>query len=163
MAEREIRPRIFRGTESQLFVVALCAPLLLLDLLCFISKFAQRYDVVAKDGVSPWIGGPGLTLYAMLGDFAFLLFCCMLICVRQQGGTLWLGIAGFLQVCAFHVGLVNTASYAYFLQTFDTLDAPLLKHMLLQPSDLGLVMAGEVTFWQWLFLALVFVVAIIAP
>jgi lipoteichoic acid synthase len=161
--QREKMPRIFRGTESQLFVVALCAPLLLLDLCGFVSKLSQRYEVIAGDGLPPWIGGPGLTLYAMLGDAAFLLFCCMLLCVRQQGGTLWLGIAGFLQICAFHVGLVNTASYAYFLQTFDTLDAPLLKHMLLQPSDLALVMAGEVTLWQWLFLILIFVVAIFAP
>jgi lipoteichoic acid synthase len=161
--QREKLPRIFRGTESQLFVVALCAPLLLLDLCGLVSKLAQRYEVIARDGVSPWIGGPGLAAYGMLGDVAFLFFCCMLLCVRQQGGTLWLGIAGFLQICAFHVGLVNTASYAYFLQTLDALDAPLLKHMLLQPSDLGLVMAGEVTLWQWLFLVLVFLVAIVAP
>ena len=161
--EREIRPRIFRGTESQLFVVALCAPLLLLDLCCFVSKLAQRYELIARDGVSPWYGGPGLTLYAMFGDFAFLFLCCMLLCVRQQGGGLWLCIAGFLQVCAFHIGLVNVASYAYFLQTIDALDAPLLKHMLMQPSDLRLVMAGEVTLWQWLILLLVFLVAAVTP
>jgi lipoteichoic acid synthase len=161
--ERELKPRTFRGTESQFFVIALVAPLMLLDLACFASKLVQRYDVIAREGISPWIGGPGIALYAMLGDVSFACFCCLLLCIRQQGGTLWLGVAGFLQICAFHVGLVNTASYAYFLQTLDGLDAPLLKHMLLQPSDLGLVMAGEVTLWQWCFLALVFVVAIIAP
>jgi arylsulfatase A-like enzyme len=155
--------RSYRGTESSLFLLALIAPLLLLDLAMFASKLVQRFDNIAWDGVSPWTGGPALALYAMAGDVGFALFCCILLCVRQQGSTLWLGVAGVLQILAFHVGLVNTASYAYFLQTLDALDEPLLKHMLLQPSDLGLVLAGEVTFWQWILLAVVFALAIVAP
>ena len=55
-----------------MFVVALIAPLMLLDLAAFASKLVQRYDVIAASGVSPWLGGPGLALYGMLGDAAFV-------------------------------------------------------------------------------------------
>lgn len=144
-------------------MLAVVVPLLALDLAVAVSKLAQRYDIVAAGDVSPWIGGPALALYSMIGDAAFALFACVLLCVRNQGGKLWVATAFGLQVCAVHVGLLDISSYAYFLQTFDALDAPLLRHMLRQPADLGLVLAGEVSFWQWFVLGLLFAVVMIAP
>src|SRR5205085_1829155 len=75
----------------------------------------------------------------------------------------WLGVGAGLQLSAFLLGFVNTASHVYYMQTVDALDWPLLRHMLAQPHDLGLVMAGEVTPLQGLLLAIVFLVSMPGP
>jgi lipoteichoic acid synthase len=155
--------RKFRGTESQLFVLALVLPLLVLDLLVALSKTIPRFDEIAPANAPVLRTAAGVVLYSMMGDFAFALFACVLLLVRDQGRWRWILTGILLQLCAFHLALVDTANYAYFMQTLDSLDASLLRHMLLQPRDLGLVMAGEITVGQVTFLALVFLVCAIAP
>ncbi|HEX9578338.1 MAG TPA: LTA synthase family protein, partial [Myxococcales bacterium] len=96
-------------------------------------------------------------------DVAFALFASVLLLVRNQHGRLWVGVGAALQAAAFLLGLVNIASHVYYMQTVDALDWPLLRHMLAQPHDLALVMAGEVTPLQWLLLGIVILVSMPGP
>jgi phosphoglycerol transferase MdoB-like AlkP superfamily enzyme len=155
--------RRFRGTESQLFVVALVVPLIALDLAVTLSKVIPRFGDIAASSATPLRTGAAIVLYSMLGDFAFAFFACVILLVRAQGTWRWIATGIALQICAYFVALIDTANYAYFMQTLDALDAPLMRHMIHQPADMGLVMAGEVTFAQWFFLALVLAICAAGP
>jgi len=152
-----------RWTESQLFLAALIAPILVYDIVLQSSRLLLRFADMVDPPHAGWFSGVALSVFWLLGDIAFALFSAVLLLVRDQHGKLWMTVAIALQAAAFLLGMINTASYVYFMQTVDALDWPLLRHMLEQPSDLGLVMAGEVTAGQWLLLGLVFVLAMAGP
>lgn len=152
-----------RWTESQLFVAALVLPFILYDLTLHLSRLSLHFNEIAE----PANVGPGaallLTVHWLLGDIAFGLLACVLLLVRNQHGRLWVAVAVALQIGALALGLINTASHVYFMQTADALDWPLLHHMIWNPRDLGLLLAGEVTVAQWCLCGVVFLLAMAGP
>jgi arylsulfatase A-like enzyme len=152
-----------RWSESQFFLAALLLPLLLYDLVLQSSRLSLRLQDLVEPGRVGWAAGLALSAWWLACDVGFALFACVLLLVRDQGSKIWYAVAITLQIFAFLLGLVNTAATVYFLQTLDALDYDLLRHMLLQPRDLGLVMAGEVTVAQGALLGLLLLLEIIAP
>jgi len=152
-----------RWTESQLFVAALVLPFILYDLTLHLSRLSLHFNEIAEPANVGTGAGLLLTIHWLLGDIAFALLACVLLLVRNQHGRLWVAVAIVLQIGALALGLINTASHVYFMQTADALDWPLLNHMFWNPHDLGLLLAGEVTVGQWCLCGMVFVLAMVGP
>jgi lipoteichoic acid synthase len=145
--------RLALWTDSQLFAAALGAPLIAYSFsLQFLKLGSHPSAMVVGDITSATVFA--LLVSPFLFNLGVALFFGVLMLVRDQGRRRWMSLAVSLQLIALLIAITETVSFGYFAQTCDSLDWQLLKHMFLNPHDLGILIAGEVSAWQWMQIAL---------
>lgn len=155
--------RCGRFSETELFWAALVVPSFFYAVVLHLQALPMRLGALSDGVRADWKSALALSAMWLAFDAAFALFAAALLVVPDRRGKLWMALAVLFQLAALLVAVVDTASHVYFLQSFDALDWPLFRHVLAQPQDLALLMAGEVTAGQWTLVGAVFLLILFAP